>query len=1091
MQSLAEYQQIFNSNIIGGVIHYLLNNPIISWDNGFIQGMTGLCFLIALLDALGSLGSSKEFARKILTMALCLLVVLMNFGQINPRSIIDFDLQEYDYMQKPPLPPQMRLDAMASNTASNRVATLDRDIFNALAKFFNGVSSSLRQAIDKPVKLSATRGDIEETIQTYAMNETLYLLEQARNAKFECSSDAGNTEYIKCLNKYIPLGAGSNVTENCDGGDCKSAGAEAEKDDEGGSMFMPKIVETFVNMLMETYLRLTLIFSDIIFALVFPIALWLLEAIRSVVSLFLLIGYGLATAGMIFFAKLITPFLLLPKERKNVISAYRTLYAITLFGFVVDIFLFFTTVLMMGLHYGTYEVMKIFFSDAATAATSTSASVAFTAKFTALLMMTYFTIIVILIINIMALSKVKSTCLSLASFSFSKLVNVGNELVGASIKGAVAASAAIGGAAVMGPAIAGVLAKGGASGLMKGTATGRKLSGFAKGQMDKSPTLQGFKNVGNKISQRAGQLKDSYQSSSVGKGVANMNLGAREALFGDKGERAMLTRNIDNTVLKDESSAGEKSAEQKKTAAKKITGDGNNSGGSSGSSGSSGGDTNQGDGVSAKKVSEEGIGRGGSASNFDTDQGSSGQAPRTTSGGGESVVDPQGSNRELKSARDYRQKAKGGFLNSKLFTGTMAGSKMIGDKASRLISAGQGSGNVGDFGVNSLGSNIQKGIKNTAQAADSKYDEYLDRVSDNEELLEQARNSVDLTDSSITAQQTEQVLNELGGMTYESNIEKINQTETNIRNMDIYDSEGNFDESKLTEENKQEIYNVVGNFSKDSVDNMSEDAQERIRNITQSESYTKFREGREQQIQRRLNQYAQNKTFGNAAKISQMVSSGIMTKAQLDRMTQGPAGIETQRLLSEARKESLNEEFKKIDEQMNSGDSAAIQEASDRLDLVYNDSKLRDDSFTRNLIGDNSKVDILERAGKIDEQLSERLKTSRDFESFQNQNKDFIDSLAMSSSGTRMIGGLELNSELVETEDDSMEIQNFKYEGETIPLNDNGQVLINELVNSDQRLALSNLKSKIETLLSDKDLSLKLSQPDIEMLEDFNKKLVL
>ena len=92
-QTLFEIQKQFNNLLLNGVGYNILNNPIISWDNGFIKTLTAVCMLIAIVDAASKIADHKIFLTSVLKLAFAFVLVLMNFGQINPRTIAVDEMQ--------------------------------------------------------------------------------------------------------------------------------------------------------------------------------------------------------------------------------------------------------------------------------------------------------------------------------------------------------------------------------------------------------------------------------------------------------------------------------------------------------------------------------------------------------------------------------------------------------------------------------------------------------------------------------------------------------------------------------------------------------------------------------------------------------------------------------------------------------------------------------------------------------------------------------------------------------------------------------------------------------------------------------------
>ena len=90
----------FVREMIGGVSNVLLNNPMLSWENGFIKIIAAICALFAISNIIMSLNNQQAFAEKSLRFLFMLIILFMNFGVINPRSFFPFQLGEYEYINK-------------------------------------------------------------------------------------------------------------------------------------------------------------------------------------------------------------------------------------------------------------------------------------------------------------------------------------------------------------------------------------------------------------------------------------------------------------------------------------------------------------------------------------------------------------------------------------------------------------------------------------------------------------------------------------------------------------------------------------------------------------------------------------------------------------------------------------------------------------------------------------------------------------------------------------------------------------------------------------------------------------------------------
>lgn len=468
MDTIIEIQNKFNRELIGGVAYHFLNNPIISWESGFIKGLTAICALFAIVDLALKIKDQKQFAVGFANFAFYLTIILACYGQLNPRRFIDFNLSpKYDYAQRD-----------MSNQASSREMdltrtktdiTLDRDVYNAVAQFFDDLASTIKGR--RTVKNQTTGSETD--LQTIAFDSTMFFLKQVRIAKQQCVNQEGKPDYQKCLAAYIPrdvpVDSSGRITEkNCTHPEtgqkiiCRNGQEDADREGRtesekksGGiiSMFGGDSITQILGYISAFYTWVYLIQADFLYSIFFPILLYILEFTRSVISLILLIGYGFGAAGMMFFVKLLTPLLLLNKYRSQVFSGYKLLLAMALFGFVSEIFLFFATVLTLGLREAAYNVAIPFMLESNVS--GPAGVLQFTTTFGLVLVMVYIAIVSVLLIQIYALTKIPKACKMLTDLSVGGFVAMGGELAGMGAK----LGMALGGAALAAP----LLATGGAA----------------------------------------------------------------------------------------------------------------------------------------------------------------------------------------------------------------------------------------------------------------------------------------------------------------------------------------------------------------------------------------------------------------------------------------------------------------------------------------------------------------------------------------------------------------------------------------------------------------------------------------------------
>lgn len=1079
MKSLFEYQQIFNDNLLGGISYYLMNNPVISWDSGFIQGLTGLCFLIAIMDAFSSIDNGKEFARKILTTALCLVVVLANFGKIDSRSIINFNLSpKYDYMKSAPdVSKTLMAKLNMKNLPSSPVATLDRDVFNAMRQFFDGVSSSLRSAMDVTVNGGSSTIPIPQTLQTFAYTETMYLLDQARTARSECNVGT-SADYIKCLSDKVPFDiTAEDKTKACSGGDCESTTANEEKEEEGTGWTDMLLAMARAILGLITFLQLVV--ADFIFIVFFPICFWLLDALRSVVSLFLIIGYGLGTAGMYLFAKLISPMLLLPKERSSVLNAYRTLYALTLFGFVTDIFTFFTSLLMMGLHYATFQVFKQLFTDAANSGGSSANQLIFNMTFNELLMVVYFTVVVILVINIIALGKIKETCLTLANFSFSKLVSLGGELVSSGISMTAKIAAIVAGGAVAGGVMATKFGGGAAMGALKSTEKGQAM-------LSKASALKGAAGNFMKNNKLSKGVSGAWKGSSAEKIFANAKLGGQQSLYGDQGQKEMFTRNFGDSVLKTPEADSKKAKDAENKNKKDLATEGGSGESKSAAPSTSGSNSsNSGSNLESKKTSTsalsesnaKGASSGTPNDNFDattsgtSSQSSSGKAEGSGQGGSSKGGDKArstSSNKLTSPAKSFSDRAK---KYQNMF-----------DKVGNLVSSGAkgGSVNIADSIPGALQSGIHGGFDKMAKS----HDEKLQKIFNNEELLEEERRKLDLTDSSVKMAEAQNLSSSIANTEYESNKEAINAMEAKIGTADIY-QDGKLREDKISDDMINDVMKMQGHYSSETINGMSEEARKNMEEIANSKKFKSMQAQRNKELNRLAKKAASNSSQGNMEALSNFIASNNLGKNDLESL--GATGLG--KSLSETVKSSGEQTLEKIAKDINSKDPKAVEEANMRKNLIMNSQDLQ--SEQNMFVGESNKKarDLAVKAGIFDDKVASSMATAETFNKLRNDNKELVKAFAKGQKEGELPNGIKFKlEEDYVTGSVQVKIQNGD---EALLEDENGRVNVNAIQDYNTRAKLTKMKNDLDRIFATENVEAILSPSEIDNLRQLKDKFIV
>lgn len=515
MNSILEIQLEFNKQLISGIAYHFLNNPIISWENGFLQGLTALCSIIALVKIFSSSNNPQAFSAELLSFGFYLALVFANFGVINPREYFSLGLVgNYDYMSKDTPPSSKELNINYVSTKP----TLDREIYNAISMFANDMAASIRGS--GPVT--------QAQIQTNAIASTVMFLKQVQLAKFNCVGYEKETasKYAGCIGGYIPslipIASDGTVVEKV----CRDSvsGAliickngfeeETASGDTEASMFSkgiisavtPDFLETIAKYITSAYLYVVLFFSEPLITLVLPALLGLVEIVRSAVGFVMLIGFGFASAGTMFFAKLISPLIILDRFRGQVISAYKLVFATTLFGFVAELFVFFSTILTLGMRDACFNIVIPYLLKG-----QGESGVEFAILSATLSIMVYIAVTSVLVIQVYSLVKIPDACKALMNLQVETFVSMGAELAGVGAKLGMAVGAAVLAAPALIAGGAAIAAGGAGAGAIGGLAAGTgKLGAIASkaGSLGKM-AVKGAQ-VATNVGRKAGAVVSKY-----------------------------------------------------------------------------------------------------------------------------------------------------------------------------------------------------------------------------------------------------------------------------------------------------------------------------------------------------------------------------------------------------------------------------------------------------------------------------------------------------------------------------------------------------------------------------------------------------
>lgn len=921
--SIYEVQKRFNSLLLDGVGYNILNNPLLSWENGFIKTVTAICLLISIVGVAGKIADHRLFLTSLLKLSFMFVLVLMNFGQIDPRGVFDVGIKgtKYDYLNRAEPESSKEMKGSFDGPSKKLVPTLDREIFNGLQKYFDEVSLLIGSYTDN------TDGKTQVfsmSLQEKAITSTLFFLAQVKYARKECAMNINTDAYSPCLKKYIPLSApvfknGKPEAPLCQGKPCTSEGENSIKDGEGGAtssgdakslvlkLLMPGIMDgltKIVEFLMGFVSILVAVLSDILFALLFPTILAVLELLRVMVSIYIYIIYGFQAVALLIFAKIMSPMILLDKQRGEVIKAYQNVFALTLFGFVSQLFVFFTTVLSLGLRDATYQAI----APSLVGGKLAGNDVDFTASLGTMSILVYTTVFVILIIQIQAMSKIIPACKALMNFSITQFVNIGEQLGEAAAKMAVKGSAAlVGGAALAATGVGVMAAKGLGGAAMKGS-MGKTVQGLAaKGKTITDKAQRGIRSAG-------GGITDTFAGSEAGDKFRHIfGGGGTKVGGGGDGGGSLLKKDAgspkDMSNLRD----GDKN-ESKKTNDKKSDDDSSTKSGAS------------------RRLKKDGSGGG-------SDGGSNKSGGNSTESKKGDRSDPFSSsskeyNKDFKS--DVR---KPGFLGNSFVKGALGGAK----KGLNAVSGVMGivedgaSGNLGTgsftkgFGKEAMGNKIAGAYQEKVVNAANKK---LDGINEDKAMMRDIQNH-NLSIDNVSADQKFAAQSGLADTIKGQNYKEMSTKDRLEFNQLVEQGSSG---AKMSEEDSDRMYNLSQNYEMG-----AEGSSSYKEMMGKNKDLSKNFASRKAAEQEKMREYELSSTAQNASNLSQAISSGQVSVSTLkanEAKLNKTVSSKTASALSGMKKSMSEIDMSRIGEE-DYGNSYAVQNARKQSQGILGNSQTR------------------------------------------------------------------------------------------------------------------------------------------------------
>lgn len=422
-------RELFNTMLLEKLSAKIFASGFFAWSggNGFSKWLVGICFAVALLQCLTKSASSmlSEMAK----VGFALWFALGIMGEPNARS------------QTISVPPFSNMNNAISGNEKYRIKygqpTIDRITFNWLKMTFDGLGNDLVASAGGSIALPT------------AMTKAHFLQLKVLLARTACNPDntACMAEYLGASEDYI------NKKETEDANKEKSLWEQ-----------ITGVTAAALTFITDIYLVVKQIANP--FFWLFPILIWFLFIAQGFLSMFVLILFGISAGITMFLTKLLVPFMIIPSYRDRVKGLFRKAFSVTLYGFVMNLIIWISIFIMESLNEATADLVVNKMARGGFIDT-----LARSGDLQVILMSNTLTTIVLMFMQVVAISKVPKMSEQLANLSIEEVVNIGETLLSASFgmakmaagMGVALAGAAIPGAAVLGK-VAGAIGAGGMGG---------------------------------------------------------------------------------------------------------------------------------------------------------------------------------------------------------------------------------------------------------------------------------------------------------------------------------------------------------------------------------------------------------------------------------------------------------------------------------------------------------------------------------------------------------------------------------------------------------------------------------------------------
>jgi hypothetical protein len=699
---------------------------------------------------------------------------------------------------------------------------------------------------------------------------------------------------------------------------------------------------------------------------------------------------GFKTAGMLFFAKILSPLLLIDSKRNDVLSSYKQVFAMALFNFMSKIFISFATILAIGLKQAVFEVIAKSIDVAK--ATGGSGGVDMTANLGTLMFLVYISIFVVLFIQILAISKIEDACNKFMNFSVTEFVAIGKDLGGAAAKLAMVASAGVmvaPFAAVAAVAAAPALAAGAASlaggigsGAMSGLAGAKgALSGIG-GNLMKG----GFKTAAGQVSNAGSALAGGARTAAN----AGIDAAGKVADFTHGGAAGDRVRGM----FGGSGGGGGQSTPDSLSADPKINPKSDNNKKRGGGSDDSGSDS--GDSGSIPTAGGEGSQKPGNSG----DTGSSGAKSRTNDSAKMSAEEKE--QEKAKKAKEKRDHETPGFMKNKWLQPAIMGLKVFNGVHNLAKSGAEG--NI----TNPLAakSAFESGYKSSAGLASMvNHGQFSNTI--NDRVSESTKN---FTDRALDRHSDDTKMTVHNGL-------KDSVTSTQLGDIDDekaqeYDSLlKSVKEDPKNKESVNKLYSMSNNY------NLKEEQKGGLEALLKQESQVKS-EFAKRQSQEKLavQKYLSDPTVRNANGLTQGLNDGTISRQTIMQSSGEISAVAektTDKSFQAAMKSADSIDVDKYKKDDDYRKSKEVQMKEKQMESLVGNDHARSQ-----LIGQNNFINKLEKMGKINPNEAVAMKS---FES-KNEAENTINSLKSEIDTLKKTSYLEINKDLKIAKDDNSNV---------------------------------------------------------------------